>query len=189
MTKGLLHAAIGLPVLLLSIALHSAFNIWSYAQGGEVACEARVIVVMGAAQYHGQPSPAFRRRLDRAFELYQQGCGQRILITGGKQEGDTYTEGETGKRYLAALGVPLQHLLWEGRSQTSYENLRFGRALLIEDEILIVTDDIHAYRSLWLAHHIGFEANVAVVATRSARLPYALREFTALMAYHLGWIR
>ena len=61
---------------------------------------------MGAAQYDGTPSPVFARRLDRALELYRAGCAPRILVTGGKQPGDRFTEGGTGVRYLAARGVP-----------------------------------------------------------------------------------
>ena len=51
---------------------------------------------MGAAQYDGVPSPAFRQRLDRALELYETGCASRLVVTGGKQDGDRYTEGASG---------------------------------------------------------------------------------------------
>ena len=67
---------------------------------------ADAIVVLGAAQYDGTPSPALQRRLDRALELYQDGLADEIVLTGSKQPNDRYTEAFSGFRYLAGLGVP-----------------------------------------------------------------------------------
>ena len=64
------------------------------------------IVVLGAAQYDGTPSPVLRQRLDHALDLYRDGVAGRIVLTGGKQAGDRFTEAYAGYRYLTGRGVP-----------------------------------------------------------------------------------
>lgn len=160
------------------------------AQAEQVSqCPADSLVVMGAAQYDGVPSPAFARRLDRALELYRAGCAPRIVVTGGKQEGDRFTEGEAGVRYLAARGVPESALFSERKSRSSYQNLHFSEPLLRGRRILIVTDDLHAYRTGLLARHLGLDAEVTTVETHGPRLPYLLREAAGVTAYLLGVYR
>lgn len=149
-------------------------------------CPVDTLLVMGAAQYDGVPSPAFARRLDKAQELYERGCAERIVVTGGNQPGDRFTEGEAGARYLAARGVPAAALVAETKSRSSLENLKLSRPLLTGTRLLIVTDDLHAYRTELLARHLGLEASVAPVATRGPRLGYALREAAGVAAYLLG---
>jgi vancomycin permeability regulator SanA len=97
-----------LGVILISlIVVRDAVGIWSYAfRNTASVCTPQTVLVMGAAQYDGRPSPAFQRRLDKAHDLYQQGCASGIIVTGGKRTGDRFTEGEAGVRYLASLGVP-----------------------------------------------------------------------------------
>lgn len=83
------------------------------------------IVVLGAAQYGGRPSPALERRLQAALHLFREGRGRRIAVAGGKAPEDLYSEGEVGCRYLAARGVPEEALFCETRSRSTYENLLF----------------------------------------------------------------
>lgn len=147
---------------------------------------ADLLVVMGAAQYDGEPSPAFARRLDMALGLYEAGCAPQILVTGGKQPGDRFTEGVAGVRYLAQRGVPKSALLSETESRSSFENLSFSKPLLRGKRLLIVTDDLHAYRTGLLARGLGLEAEVATVPARGPRLPYLMREAAGVTAYFLG---
>lgn len=160
--------------------------------GGGVAgepspgCPADTLLVMGAAQYDGVPSPAFARRLDRALELYEAGCAGKILVTGGKRPGDRFTEGEAGVRYLAARGVPEGALLKETKSRSSFENLTFSLPLVEGERVLIVTDDLHTYRTGFLAQEVGLDASVTGVPTNGPRLPYLLREAASVTAYLLG---
>ena len=193
-----LHVAALLP-LLMTLLVPTLFNILWYPTRARAVCPVDTLLVMGAAQYNGTPSPAFKRRLDGALELYQAGCAPRIVVTGGKREGDRTTEGESGARYLQAQGVPETALASETKSRTSFENLEFSLPLLrgntgsqdtgSQNTVLIVTDDMHAYRSYWLAQHLGLDASVAPVETRGLGLRYALRELAGLTAYHLGWLR
>lgn len=178
-----------LTVVTLLLVGYNAFHIWIYSYDAVQPCKADTLVVMGAAQYNGVPSPAFARRLDRAFELYESGCGGRILVTGGKQAGDRYTEGASGVRYLAERGVPSENLVDEVKSSTSFENLSFSQKLIEGDLLVIVTDDLHAYRTQWLARYLGLDASVVPVVTHGERLRYAARELAAVTAYNLGLVR
>ena len=175
----------GVGILLIAGFLGAGWV--SHAQAPH--CPADSLVVMGAAQYDGVPSPVFARRLDRALALYRAGCAPRILVTGGKQEGDRFTEGESGVHYLAERGVPEAALLSEKKSRSSYQNLHFSEPLLRGQRVLIVTDDLHAYRTSLLARYLGLDAAVASVTTHGPRLPYLLREAAGVTAYLLGVYR
>lgn len=173
------------PVMLLVVVATDLAGIMRYRPSGDL-CPAGTMLVMGAAQYDGTPSPAFRRRLDAAFDLYQVGCAELIVVSGGRREGDRFSEGEAGVSYLAGRGVPWEALAVEATARNSYENLAHSREL-VEGRLLIVTDDLHAYRSQWLANHLGYDdVNVATVRAGGARTAYALRELASLLGYQLG---
>nr|WP_234553348.1 YdcF family protein [Thermus caliditerrae] len=133
--------------LALALFLSAAF-----AQGGYA-----FLVVLGAAQYGGRPSPALERRLEAALALYRQGLAPRIAVAGGRSPGDRFSEGEVGCRYLEAKGVPKEALLCETRSQNTYENLLFLKPHL-RGKVLLVTDAPHLPRALFLARLLGLEA-------------------------------
>ncbi|MEM6430517.1 MAG: YdcF family protein [Deinococcota bacterium] len=181
--------ALLIPALMVLVVMVNAVNIWTYPSRAPERCPAETLLVMGAAQYNGTPSPAFQRRLDKAFELYQAGCTAQIVVSGGKQQGDLTTEGEAGVAYLKDLGVPELALTAETQSETSVENLRFSRPYIENTELLIVTDDMHAYRTWWLARHLGLDAVVSPVRTRGNRVRYAFRELVILTAYEVGMVR
>lgn len=171
------------------LPLQDAVLIWRYPENVSYRCPAAVLLVMGAAQYDGQPSPAFQGRLDMAARLYREGCSKRIVVSGGDREGDRFSEGEAGVRYLVEQGIPAEFLVAETHARTSYENLRNSLPLLGSDEVLIVTDDMHAFRSRWLARHFGLEAEVVPVPTSEARWAYGGRELISLLAYQSGYLR
>jgi uncharacterized SAM-binding protein YcdF (DUF218 family) len=183
------RALLFVPALFALFVLTDAALILAYPGRAKLSCRAETALVMGAAQYDGVPSPAFARRLDRALELYESGCASRIVVTGGKQPGDRFTEGEAGLRYLEGRGVPASALAAETRSRTSFENLAYAAPLLGGRQLTIVTDDLHAYRTRYLAERLGYAAELAPVATSLARIPYWLREVRILSAYHLGVVR
>ena len=164
--------------------LKTTIGIWSYPMEA-YDCHADILLVMGAAQYDGVPSPAFKRRLDKAFELYEKRCADDIIVTGGNQVGDRFTEGQTGVNYLSLSGVPEENLYPENRSCSSQENLSFSKGFLVDKKVLIVTDDMHAYRTQWLANELGLNARVAPVITKYRRWRYALRELAIMTIYQL----
>ena len=122
----------------------------------------QAIIVLGAAQYDGRPSPVFEARLDHAAELYKQGIAPMIVVTGGKQPGDRFTEAGAGADYLHARGVPDDAILRETTSRTSWESLRGvgavpqGRAAITR--VVLVSDPFHSLRIRLIAEEIGFDA-------------------------------
>lgn len=140
------------------------------------------LLVLGAAQYNGHPSPAFRQRLDHALALYRSGQVQRVVVSGGVGHGDRYSEGQVGLQYLRQRGVPGSALQAETHSRTTLENLRLSRPLL-HGPVTLVTDEAHAARALALAHATGLQANVSSVPLGAGHLRYRLRERLALTAY------
>ncbi|RTG92475.1 hypothetical protein CSW25_03870 [Thermus scotoductus] len=142
------------------------------------------IVVLGAAQYGGRPSPALERRLEAALHLYQRGLASRVAVAGGKAKGDRYSEGEVGCRYLRQRGLPAKALLCEGQSQNTYENLLFLKPHL-SGRILLVTDAPHLPRALFLARLLGLEAEGYPVPGEYP-LSYWLREALYRLWLYLG---
>lgn len=150
------------------------------------AAPAPTLLVLGAAQYNGHPSPLFRARLDEAARLYRDGGVTRIVVSGGIGDGDHQAEGSVGRRYLLEHGVPARVVRAETRSRDTVQNLRYSRALLPAGRVRIVTDDAHAPRAVALARALGLDADAA--ATRLDRgkpafWRYAAREAVLTVAY------
>jgi uncharacterized SAM-binding protein YcdF (DUF218 family) len=119
---------------------------------------ADAIVVLGAAQYDGRPSPVFEARLDHAVSLYLAGYAPALIMTGGKQEGDRTTEAATGRAFAIAHGVPPDAILDEDQSRSTLESLH-GVALLMREHRLetavFVSDPTHMLRVLRIARDQG----------------------------------
>jgi uncharacterized SAM-binding protein YcdF (DUF218 family) len=156
---------LGLAALVLLVGYVVVTFVQVYrASNHDGAREAEAIIVLGAAQWNGQPSPVLRERLDRALQLYEAGLAPMIVLTGGKQEADTFTEATTGYNYLRERGVPDEALLKEVDGTSTWESLRAVRRFLQErgaDEVVLVTDDYHAYRVEAIAEEMGFNASVS----------------------------
>ena len=143
-------------------------QVW-WASRQDQATEASAIVVMGAAQYDGTPSPVFEARLDHALELYRQGLAPTIVVTGGNQPGDRFTEAAAGANYLLENGVPDEDIRREVDAQNSWESLA-ATARILEDEgvddVILVSDPYHSYRVAHIARRLGLEVHVS--PTRSS---------------------
>lgn len=179
-----------LPLLMLG-ALLCGFLLLPPSRAPRAERPHATLIVLGAAQYAGHPSPAFRRRLDHALALYQAGGVRTVVVTGGRRPGDPYSEGEVGVNYLHRRGIPRSALLAETRSRTTVENLRGARRLLLPGTpVTLVTDEAHAPRALALARALGLSANASpspLSAHPDRR--YLLREKLALVAYALLGVR
>ena len=126
------------------------------------------IVVLGAAQYDGRPSPVLQRRLDHALELYQDGVADEIVLTGGKQEGDRFTEAFTGFTYLRRAGVPDADLLVITDGANTWESLAAAARQLDRrntTHVVLVSDPYHNQRLLDTADELGLEAGVSSTGT------------------------
>jgi uncharacterized SAM-binding protein YcdF (DUF218 family) len=154
---------------------------------------ADAIVVLGAAQYDGDPSTIFAARLDHALALYQAGVAPHLLTVGGSQVGDQFTEAESGKNYLIAAGVPADAVDAIGEGNDTLVSLRAGAAELQRrgwTSVVLVTDPWHAYRSRAMARDLGLQVQVSSVeigpAAATGVIPrYLLRETLGTLYYRL----
>lgn len=174
-----LAALVGVALLYGAVTVAQVWRA-SFADGSRPA---EAIVVLGAAQYDGEPSPALRARLDRAAALHQRGLAPVVVVTGGRQPGDRFTEAAAGQGYLLARGVPAEALRLEVTGRNTWESLaaaaRFLRREEI-DEVVLVTDSYHAYRVASIAREVGMDATVAPARRGGARWRELARESVAV---------
>ena len=129
---------------------------------------AGAIIVMGAAQYDGTPSPVFESRLQHGLDLYEEGLADRLVVTGGRQEGDRFTEAESGANWLRARGVPDEALRLEVDGSNSYEQLAASANFLAGEgvrEVLVVSDPFHGKRLEEIAAELDLTAHVSPTGT------------------------
>lgn len=110
---------------------------------------ADVIVVLGAAEYHGRPSPVLEARLNHALFLYLQHMAPRILTTGGAGGDPVFTEGEVGRAYLSRHGVPAEAIIVEPESEsTAYSTAAVAEIMrrMNLKSCIVVSDGYHIYR-------------------------------------------
>lgn len=110
---------------------------------------ADAIVVFGAAEYVGRPSPVFKARLDHAAELYRKGLAPVVITTGGAGADPKFSEGAVGREYLKSLGIPDDHLIAETQSDDTAESARRVSAIMHTNDMrtcLAVSDGYHIFR-------------------------------------------
>ena len=132
------------------------------------ATHADAIIVLGAAQYNGRPSPVLQSRLDHALDLYHRGLAPKVVLTGGRRVGDRFTEATAGYNYLRANGMPDAALLKEVDGTTTWSSLKAVSRFLLpkgEDKVVLVTDGYHAMRAGAIADDLGFDASVSPSAS------------------------
>ncbi len=171
-----------------------AFRIWQQSRVDEVR-RADAIVVLGAAQYDGEPSPVFEARLDQAEYLYSEDLAPRIVVTGGKQEGDRFSESEVGREYLVTQGVPDEVILSEDEGTTTLESLTNVHEMAADndiDTVLLVSDPLHSERIKAISTDLGFDEAYAswtsytrLNRSRETKLNELLHEVAALAAYEV----
>ncbi|MGI9614804.1 MAG: YdcF family protein [Acidimicrobiales bacterium] len=125
----------------------------------------RAAVVLGAAQYNGEPSPVLRSRLEEAARLYENGEVDLVVVTGGRQEADITTEAKTGYDFLREAGIPDDRIRLEVQGASTYESLAATSRFLRSDgvvEVVLVTDRYHAKRSTLIAREVGLEPVVSL---------------------------
>lgn len=120
---------------------------------------ADVIVVLGAAEYRGKPSPVLRARLDHALELYVRGLAPRILTTGGSGGDPIFTESEVGRTYLSQRGVPVEAIIIEDESESTAESTGAAAEIMRRMSLkscIVVSDGYHIFRAKRMLQHQGF---------------------------------
>lgn len=159
-------------------------QVWAAARADH-AQPAQAIVVMGAAQYDGRPSPVLQARLDHAARLYREGLAPIIVVTGGSQPGDRFTEALAGFQYLRGIGVPEADLRIENQGTNSWESLAAAAAFLRRDgitEVVIVSSPYHSLRVEKIAGevHLNGHASPARTAGGIGSLVRLAREAAAV---------
>jgi len=152
---------------------------------------ADAILVLGAAQYNGRPSPVLKARLDHAIALYEAGWAPRVIFTGGVGEGDTLSEGEVARRYAMENGVPDSVILVDRQGVTSAESVDAAGLLMNANGLhsaLLVSDSYHMLRLELLARRAGIRPYRApapaspIDLDRATHRRYVLRESVLLPA-------
>jgi uncharacterized SAM-binding protein YcdF (DUF218 family) len=121
---------------------------------------AQAIVVLGAAQYDGRPSEVLRARLDHAVDLYRRRLAPIIVVTGGRQPGDRFTEATASADYLRAQGVPESAIRREVSGRSSWQSLAAAALFLHADginQVLLVSDPFHSLRLKSMAGELHLE--------------------------------
>jgi uncharacterized SAM-binding protein YcdF (DUF218 family) len=156
---------------------------WASNQHDEPPSSA--IVVLGAAQWNGKPSPVLKARLDHAAALYRQGVAPTVIVTGSKQDGDRVGEGFAGYDYLRNAGIPDASLKIESTGTDTYEELSAAGHILDEQgldrRVVLVSSPYHAHRAKAIAEEVDLEAHFSGASADEAT-PRALARETAAVA-------
>jgi uncharacterized SAM-binding protein YcdF (DUF218 family) len=175
------------------VAGYATYRVWAQGQRDEQR-PADAIVVMGAAQYDGEPSPIFEARLEHAVALYRAGVAPRLVVTGGKADGDRTTEAAAARAYAMAHGVPGDRILAEDQSRTTLEAIRAVGGVMRANGLtkaVFVSDRPHMLRVLRMAADDGITAWGSPTGTSPIendpihRVDATIHELGALALYFL----
>ena len=184
---------VGTVLLALLLVGGTAVRVWQLGRVDERE-PVDAILVLGAAQYDGRPSPVLEARLKHAKALYDEGVAPRIVTVGGAATGDQFTEAQAGERWLAEHGVPGRNLLAVDSGRDTLESFEAVGAVAQErgwHTTVLVSDPWHSLRSRVMATDVGLEATTSptksgpVSQTRETQFRYIVRETGALLYYHL----
>lgn len=186
---------IRIPLYLIAAGL-----IWLTVIGAQVVAAgnqtasgpADVAIVLGAAVYRDRPSPVYRERINHAIELYHQGQVKAIIFTGGLGSGDEISEGEAGREYALAAGIPDSAIFVENTSENTFENLANSMPILEEqgfETVLLVSDPLHMYRAVLTAEDLGLEAESSPTTTSRYRSLRTQTQFLFREIYFLAMYR
>ena len=159
--RSALLLTVGACIALISyVGIAAASLIWAGSHRDTKAVDA--IVVMGAAQYDGVPSPLLASRLQHALELWRQKQAPVIAVTGGKRVGDRFTEGATSRRWLTDRGVPAADIIVESVGHSTWESIE-NLAPLLNDanvqSVVVVSSSWHVQRAELSLEELGFRAH------------------------------
>ena len=181
----LLLTALVLVAIVLYVGVTFA-QVWAASRRDE-ARPSQAIVVFGAAQYDGRPSKVLAARLDHAADLYHRRVAPVVVVTGGSQPGDRFTEATASANYLHKRRVPDDDILREVSGQSSWQSLASAAVFLRERDIrrvVLVSDPFHSYRITAMAGELGLDAVASPTKTSTitgvSELKYMARETAAV---------
>ena len=189
------RAATALTIVAVGAGLYFAsvfYQVWRQA-GVDEARPADVIVVLGAAQYWGRPSPVLKARLDHALELYEQSMAPRIIATGGQGPGAKFSESEVSRLYLSENGVPAEFISVETSGQSTMQSAAAVAEMMDRMEMsscIVVSDDYHIHRVKKMLEERGFTVYGSPRISRSAgawaRSKRLARESLSYILWRIG---
>lgn len=165
---GVIACVVLLAIVYLVVSLAQVW--WVGRQ--HFAGRADAIVVMGAAQYDGRPSPQLQARLDQVIVLWNEGAAPVVIVTGGNQPGDRFTEASTSSEYLQERGVPASAILSEDTGRSSWESLQNVAELADRHgigSVILVSDPFHSLRIRLMAEELGLRAHTSSTRTSPVR--------------------
>ncbi|HTS71127.1 MAG TPA: YdcF family protein [Terriglobia bacterium] len=157
---------------------------------------ADAIVVFGAAEYNGAPSPVLKARLDHVLELEDRGLAPVIITTGGSGGDPRFTEGGVARDYLIQQGVAEDKILSETHGDTTYESVKSVAQIIKQRNgrtCIAVSDGFHLYRIKLMFRSLGIAAYGSPAPASpiendpSSRLLYSLREMVVTTLWRLGF--
>ena len=163
-------ALAGIGVLILWL-FGVAFSIWKFGET-DFAEPKDCVIVLGAAVNGNQPSPVFEERLRHGIVLQKKGLAPMLILTGGKGEGQSFTEGEVGEKFALSLGMSSQNLLKETKSRTTRANLVEAQKVMQAHGLksaIIVSDPLHLKRASIMVKGLGMEAVTSPTPTTRYR--------------------
>jgi uncharacterized SAM-binding protein YcdF (DUF218 family) len=165
--RRLVRVALALAVLVIGyFGVTFVQVVWASQRDERTPTQA--IVVLGAAEYDGRPSRVLAARLDHAYDLYRGGVADTVVVTGGRQAGDRFTEAGVGARYLSDRGVPDAAILRETTGRSSWESLAASARFLRDrgiDHVTLVSDPFHNARIAAIASELGLRPEVSPTRT------------------------
>ncbi|KAB2345571.1 YdcF family protein [Actinomadura rudentiformis] len=189
-----MSVVLGLLAIAVLTPLVVGWRVWYQARQDEHP-KSDAIIVLGAAQYNGVPSPTLKWRLQHALNLYRAGVAPRIVTVGGKQPNDNFTEAGSGRRWLIEKGgVPADRVIAVGEGRDTLQSMKaVGREFKRLDlhSGVIVTDPWHGLRSKRMAEDNGIKAAASPtrsgpsVQTRDTQMQYIVRETGGYLSYVL----
>ena len=179
----LVAALVVAGVLYLAVTFAQVYR----ASRRDEAQPAQAIVVFGTAQYDGKPSPVLAARLDHAIDLYQRKLAPVVVVTGGNQPGDRFTEAAASAAYLLERGIPDEDVLREVSGTSSWQSLAAVSEFLAErdiKEVLLVSDPFHSLRISAMADELGLDGHASPTRTSPivglTEMEYMARETVAV---------
>jgi uncharacterized SAM-binding protein YcdF (DUF218 family) len=163
-----------LGILAVGAVALSAVKVWSEAHHDDASevDRADAIVVLGAAQYDGTPSPIFEGRLAHAVRRFEQDPAAIVFVLGANQPGDRTTEAEAGRDYLIAQGIPSSSVVALPVGHTTFTSLRAASKEMRErglSNAFLVSDPWHNARIERMAADLGIEGYTSATWTSGAR--------------------
>jgi uncharacterized SAM-binding protein YcdF (DUF218 family) len=159
----------------IGVVAASGVAVWQAAHKDEASRvdHADVILVLGAAQYGGRPSPVFESRLRHAVVLYEKGFAEFVVVLGANKPGDVTTEAEAGRVWLLANSdIPPENVSASPRGTTTLESLEAAAEFMREHDLetaFLVSDPWHNLRIRRMARDLGIQAYVSATGASAAR--------------------